>query len=184
MNKKNNQIYKDNDQYIQDVFIDMLEKMDVNQITVKAICEKVGINRSTFYTHYIDIYDLLNKIEKKYNQEFKNQIISIYHQGKIEDERMYFVLFLKYLKKYKKFYKSCLQKRTHFPIENGFEELFEKIAKPIFIQKGITDTNEMMYHMVYIQAGLTNIEKKWIENDCQESPEYIADIIIRCLKRY
>ena len=32
----------------------LLETKDYNYITVKEICQKAGVNRSTFYLHYIN----------------------------------------------------------------------------------------------------------------------------------
>ncbi len=33
-------------------FLDLLQRKDFSFITVKEICEKAGVNRSTFYLHY------------------------------------------------------------------------------------------------------------------------------------
>ena len=38
---------------------ELLEEHTIDQITVKKIVEKCGINRQTFYYHFYDIYDLL-----------------------------------------------------------------------------------------------------------------------------
>ncbi|MBO5473038.1 MAG: TetR family transcriptional regulator [Lachnospiraceae bacterium] len=35
------------------------------KITVKKLCEKAEVNRSTFYAHFTDIYDMLDKMEKE-----------------------------------------------------------------------------------------------------------------------
>ena len=37
----------------------LLENKDYEYITVKEICSKAGVNRSTFYLHYETIDDLL-----------------------------------------------------------------------------------------------------------------------------
>ena len=39
----------------------LLEKKEYSFITVKEICEKAGVNRSTFYLHYETIDDLLSE---------------------------------------------------------------------------------------------------------------------------
>ncbi len=54
---------------ITDCFFDLLKQMPVSRISVKAICEAAGINRSTFYRHYLDVYDLLEKTENIYLDE-------------------------------------------------------------------------------------------------------------------
>lgn len=44
-----------------EALIALLEMKDLEYITVKEICEKAGVNRSTFYLHYETIADLVNE---------------------------------------------------------------------------------------------------------------------------
>lgn len=46
---------------IMDSFIDLSAKKEFKDITVKDITEEAMINRATFYYHFQDIYDLLDK---------------------------------------------------------------------------------------------------------------------------
>lgn len=48
---------------IYNAFIEMRAHKPLERITVKEICELARINKSTFYAHYVDIYDLSEKIE-------------------------------------------------------------------------------------------------------------------------
>lgn len=43
--------------------LELLEEKPIGRITVKEICERADINRATFYAHYFDAFDLLEKIE-------------------------------------------------------------------------------------------------------------------------
>ncbi len=45
---------------ILDIFEEMLWKKPLSKITVRAVVERSGISQSTFYRHYMDIYDLLS----------------------------------------------------------------------------------------------------------------------------
>ena len=45
----------------------LLEKKEYDSITVKEICEKAGVNRSTFYKHYDTKDDLLVETMKYIN---------------------------------------------------------------------------------------------------------------------
>ncbi len=42
-------------------FVELMENKDFEYITVTEICEKAGVNRSTFYLHYETIGDLLSE---------------------------------------------------------------------------------------------------------------------------
>jgi len=43
--------------------IELMKEKSISQITIKELCEKADINRSTFYTHFADQYQLLKSIE-------------------------------------------------------------------------------------------------------------------------
>ena len=58
----------------------LLEKKDYEFITVKEICAKAGVNRSTFYLHYESIDDLLNEtlemVSNKFFSTFDHKVIN------------------------------------------------------------------------------------------------------------
>ena len=55
---------------IRKAFTDMLKEKPIQSITIKELCETAGINRGTFYSHYSDIYDLLEKMEEEMMADF------------------------------------------------------------------------------------------------------------------
>ena len=50
-------------QSIVNAFIALRSGKPLEKITVKELCEKAQINKSTFYFHYADIYDLSDSLE-------------------------------------------------------------------------------------------------------------------------
>lgn len=56
---------------IKDTFIKLLDEKDIKKITVSEICKLADINRATFYRYYIDVYDLLDKIQEEFIDELK-----------------------------------------------------------------------------------------------------------------
>lgn len=59
---------------IRRAFTDLVKKKPIQSISIKELCEAAGINRGTFYTHYTDIYDLLEKIEDEMLKTFLNSL--------------------------------------------------------------------------------------------------------------
>lgn len=45
-------------------FIELRSRKPLERITVKELCESARINKSTFYAHYMDIYDLSEQVEQ------------------------------------------------------------------------------------------------------------------------
>lgn len=50
---------------IKEALYQLLKKNPLNQITVKEICLEAGINQTTFYRNFKDIYDLFETIEQE-----------------------------------------------------------------------------------------------------------------------
>ena len=47
---------------IKDAFVELMDQKGFRKITVNDIAERAMISRSTFYLHYADKYELLNKV--------------------------------------------------------------------------------------------------------------------------
>lgn len=50
---------------LQEAFIQLIMEKELNQITVKELCARADINKSTFYLHYRDIYDLASALKSR-----------------------------------------------------------------------------------------------------------------------
>lgn len=57
---------------IKNTFLSLLKEKEISKITVSEICKISDINRATFYRYYLDIYDLLEKIEQDFILELAN----------------------------------------------------------------------------------------------------------------
>lgn len=59
---------------IMNIFMEQLERKSLDKITVKDIIEEAGVNRNTFYYHFKDIYDLIDKI---FEEELEKRLSEI-----------------------------------------------------------------------------------------------------------
>ena len=50
---------------IKAAFIDLVHEKGFEAMTVSDIARRCDINRGTFYLHYVDKYDLMNKLEEE-----------------------------------------------------------------------------------------------------------------------
>ncbi len=53
---------------------ELMREKDFKDITVKDITERMDLNRGTFYLHYVDTYDLLEKLENETLSDFQSMI--------------------------------------------------------------------------------------------------------------
>lgn len=178
MNTKNNKRFRDTEIRMESVMLKLMKDTEFEKITVKKICEKANVNRSTFYAHFIDIYDMLNKME----QELSKQLMENYVESeeRVAFSEKSFIVFLDHIKKHKYFYKINLKNRREFPIKLGFERLWKVIEK-CCKSSGINDNEEIMYYFISFQSSFTMILKHWVDTDCKLGELELAKLIKNCL---
>lgn len=85
MNIKNNRRRRASRDAIENIFIELLQTKSLNEITVSDICKKAGLNRSTFYANYMDIYQLADTIretlEDNLNDLYRSEIAGGYNSN-------------------------------------------------------------------------------------------------------
>lgn len=175
MNKKNNRQFQNSDVRMKHAMLELMNTVPFEKITVRLICSRAGVNRSTFYAHYADIYDMIKQMETNLQKELiDNYPVS---EKVIPFSPESFITFLKFIRKHRDFYRIALKTRREFPLKQGFEPLWEQIIRPLCLKAGISSENEMIFYFVGFQAGFTMILKRWVEQGCVESEEKIAQII-------
>lgn len=62
---------------IRDAFLELRKKHSLEEIKVNTLCEKAMVNKTTFYNHYRDIYELSEELEKEVLDNFLNNFQDI-----------------------------------------------------------------------------------------------------------
>ena len=75
MNTVNNKRRRESVEKIEAAFMALLEEKELQEITVSQLCLLTGLNRSTFYANFLDIYDLADKLRAKLEEDF-SQVFS------------------------------------------------------------------------------------------------------------
>ena len=65
MNTKNNKRGRDTDEKIVRAMFRVMtrENKALSSVTVREICQEAGINRSSFYAHYQDVFEVMERVE-------------------------------------------------------------------------------------------------------------------------
>ena len=82
----NNRSVRETKARIQRTFLELLRKKHYTKISVREIAESANINRSTFYLHYKDVYDLLEKIEDDFAGQIAAAVKKIRREGYVPGE--------------------------------------------------------------------------------------------------
>lgn len=178
MNHKKNKHYKETDNKIQKTLLEIIEENKTPTIT--EICQRIGINRTTFYLHYVNIIDLMEVIQNEIFQSFTNSYLGKESEMTFMSYSSY-ELFVKHVKSHKNFYKFYFKMNTSFPLKDGYEYLWKHIIVPYFNDKNIYDEKIMELRFICFQAGFTITLKNWIDHDCHLSCQEVATILSECI---
>ena len=77
-----------NKRNIEAALIKLLQEKDYAHITIRDICDASLTSRSTFYSHYLDKYDLLGKIVQRYANIIKQKAQIRFSQIKSDNIEM------------------------------------------------------------------------------------------------
>jgi AcrR family transcriptional regulator len=177
MNQKNNQRFQETDRLIRAYFLRALEEKEISKISVREICEAVGINRSSFYLHYQDVYALLEALCNEVGKELFEDFAEVHDEAQHYFSGPYLLVLLRHVKKHYKLYRAYVANVGMTQIDLGYQALFESVFKPYFKKLGMTSEHHMEYHFVYVKAGFFAVLGKWMQYDCAESPKALAEII-------
>lgn len=162
MNKKSSK------EKIESAFITLIQDKEINKIYITDIIKLAKVNRSTFYNHYQDIYDLANKIKENMYKD----VLELYKEESIKKEHSY-----NYLKLFKHIKDNQLYYKTMFKLNFDFTNYYNFHLEKNEAIKYYGTTTNIDYHIEFFKAGISAIIKKWLFNDCIESPEEIVEII-------
>ncbi len=165
----------------------LLEKKDLEFITVKEICKKAGVNRSTFYLHYENVYELLEEAAERLHQEFLQSFPRSEIRFATKEEAFLitdeFVLpYLHFVKKNKRVLKVIREKPQLFNVHAAYRTLYETVFYPALEPFNVPE-EEKVYVLEYFTQGVVAIIHKWTESDCETDPKEILRIIRQCINR-
>lgn len=170
----------------------LLEEKDLEYITVKELCHRAGVNRSTFYLHYETISDLVEEALEMINQRFlsyfpqqKEELLGNLGSRERDDlilvTREYLLPYLRFIRDNKKVYRAAFRNPRSMQAHTRYGELKQHILGPILERFEIPAAHRP-YYMAYYIEGIAAIVKAWLRQDCKDEVEMIAGIIESCVR--
>ncbi len=163
---------------LKDSLINLLKTNPISAITVKEICKKADINRSTFYTHYSDQFHLLEQIE----EEIIADLNSYLNQYNFEQEEEALQMTEKLLEYVVSKYDIC-QTLLNENADHSFERRVMDVARTFLIKNWMSnnevDPDISEYASTFVTSGSIYVIKHWLANNMDQSPKQIARLINR-----
>lgn len=153
----------------------LMQKKSIKEITVKELVDEVDINRSTFYLHYTDIYQMLEKIEEEAMVDIREAMESCPTDCTEREKIIPFLArFFSILDSNRDLSLALLGPNGDMDFVERIETLIaSKFLKPSSLPA--TDT-EIRYAYAFCLSGCIGMIKTWLSRTEHESPEAMAEL--------
>lgn len=163
-------------QVIKQSLLDMLRELPVEQITVKALCEKAEINRATFYNHYETLTILLEEIEYESYKDFADLLNNALYDDEHLAETISTVL--QFLKENHNMREIFLSKAAAGRgLTRLLEEFHEKGIETIIELSGMS-RQQAQWTLTFISSGTREVLRQWFADGMQDEELLIETLIV------
>ena len=166
-----------------DTLIDLMKEMPFEEIKVSDICNRALINRSTFYSHYSDKYDLFSE----YINDLKNTLAtSLENNRDYKDAREYYIelisIFLNHVEDKKDIYSSIMiHNRNSIMMDILLSAINDDILKRISKEKFSDGIPAEIIAKFYV-GGVLNLGFEYLNSNGKYSKEDIISYIDKLIK--
>ena len=177
-----------------EAFLALLEEKDFAYITVKEICEKAGVNRSTFYLHYETVNDLLaenawyiiDKLMANMPQDTA-EFIERLQTRPLEELHLitpeYLMPYLNFIKEHRRIFRTSVEHSSVLGMDDAYLALKRHVFTPILDRFHVLPA-EQKYLMPFYIHGLMGIINEWLKDDCRDSVEHIISVMQICIANH
>ncbi|WP_042197114.1 TetR/AcrR family transcriptional regulator [Paenibacillus camerounensis] len=162
-------------QLLKNALIELLEEMDIEKISVNRIAERAGINRVTFYLHYRDLPDMLERMADEMVEDIYKVVSSHPEQASGEEWPLLESL-LKHIEANSRLYKVTLTFRHSTIFTDRLVKLIEDMITSRLARQGGDPQSAVQRDIAlwYGSAALIGTIVKWLRRDMPYTPAFLA----------
>lgn len=167
---------------IYNTLIELMKDKTFEEIKVSDICNKSLINRSTFYSHYEDKYDLLVDFINSLKNEFISELNK--NNSKLNNKEYYIELikiFLNHIEERKEMYASIMiNNRNSIMMDILLDVVNNDLLKKMNTDEFKTSIPNDIIAKFYL-GGVINIGVEWLKDNKKYSKDDIINYITQLI---
>lgn len=162
---------------VMDAFIELTKKKDFNDITIGDITSAATVNRATFYNHFIDKYDLLEKV---LSESVMREVLQEVIMHEVINEETITSIFTSIIKFHTSVGNQC--QRSYEAFTPQIETIFKKELQAFFsewAQRQWSNQSriEIETFAVMLSWSLYGAAMYWMQNRTTKPEDYVEQIL-------
>jgi len=169
---------------LRQTFAQLMSEKPLQSITVAELCARAEINRSTFYAHYSDIYDLQQKLEQEIYLEFQATLAQVDLASNLSEDRvpLFMLTIFRFLKRNADMCAVFLGPHSD---RQFVMNLLETAKETTLVQYGQiykkASPHQLELFYTFIAYGCIGLLEYWMKNGFVESVEEMAQLSNRMI---
>lgn len=170
-------------QLIRNAFVELMQEMEAEKLSVNKIAERATINRVTFYLHYRDIPDMMEKIADDMVREIEGMLdkpTAVDLEAQSDPDGTILLSLLEHIASNADFYKVVLASKRTTIFSDRLLKLLKELITIIAERRGNEDYRMKMgiqkdIAIWYNSSALIGTIVSWLRNDMPYTPHYLAE---------
>ena len=161
---------------------ELLETRDARSITVQELTDRADLSRGTFYAHYRDVYDMMEKMEQELFEEI-TQLLDSYRPEDLKDLTPVLTDVFQFVAKNRDLLPVFLERQAtdHFLL--GLNQLiFDRCLYRWSGLFGLGQDSNSVYCLEFVVSGMVGLVRVWMEKGFPEPPEEMAALAGRMIQ--
>ena len=164
-------------QQLQHCLAVLLKEKKIQEITVREITEMADLNRGTFYLHYKDVFDLLEKVELELLDELDGTLQKYQASDLHQKLSLIFTDLFVCVQENAEMVQILLGENGDLNFVNQVKErVREKCLKDWFELFNSQDSQLFDAFNAFVVSGCLGLVTSWLQNGMKESPKELAQI--------
>lgn len=165
---------------IKKAVIELMSQKSFDDITIQDISDRANVSRGTVYLHYVDKYDLLDKLIEEHIDTMRDMCQSLAEAEFTEANIPWF----EYLEKNYLFFSTMLASKGAPSFRRQFHEfLIEEFQDEVDVTKGKNQGLNEEIILQFIVTSYVGIVEWWFKNGMPHPPHVMAEQVGILLER-
>ncbi|MDA2092053.1 TetR/AcrR family transcriptional regulator C-terminal domain-containing protein [Bacillus cereus] len=165
---------------IQSAFIEMLITDGFDEITVKNITEKANIGRKTFYLHYLDKYNLLDKIVDDHLDQLKEICYEKQNKEFIEGT----IIWFEYFKEHKPFFAALFKSNSTLSFQKKLLTfIMGEIEKKLNTDTSVNKKIDKHIVLKFLGTAVMGILESYVSDEIDSDVAFVATQVGELIRR-
>lgn len=167
--------------FLKNSLVDLMRDTPISKISVKMLCEAADINRSTFYAHFKDQYDLLEQLEQELIAELEKHLSDDVFPKQTGIKLQVLNQILIYISNNADLFRTLLSENGDFTFQREIMFLAQRKMISQLRHNQNIDARTSEYLQLFVVNGSLSIVQKWLQDGMVESTEKMSELSSKLL---